>query len=92
MDHAIIFPMQPTLPQLDPQACPDPRPAPELCLLAAAVQLALRDLQKPQYRNEAQAFIESEQLQLFCEWLEWDAEAIREAAAEGVAPRNTWYA
>ena len=37
-------------------------------------------------------FIESQELELFCEWLDWDAEAIREAAAEGVEPRNAWYA
>ncbi len=79
--------MQPTPPQLDPVACPVPRPAPELCLLAAIVQLALRDMQKPQHQAEAQEFIESEGLDLFCEWLDWDAEAIRSAAAEGVAPR-----
>ena len=56
------------------------------------VQLALRDMQKPQHQDEAQAFIESEDLELFCEWLEWDTEAIRKAAVEGIAPRWTWYA
>ncbi len=80
--------MQPTLaPQLDPEACTDPRPAPEVCLLAAIVQLALRDMQHPQHQGEAEAFIESEDLELFCDWLGWDAAAIRSAAAEGVAPR-----
>ena len=49
-------------------------------------------MQNPQDQAEAEAFIESEDLELFCEWLEWDAEAIRSAAAEGVAPRWTWYA
>ena len=78
-----------TIPQLDPLSCPDPRPAPELCLLAAVVQLALRDLQNPQYQAEAQDFIESEDLNLFCEWLDWNAEEIRSVAAEGMAPRNT---
>ena len=76
-----------TIPQLDPEACHDPRPTPELCLLAAVVQMALRDLQKRQHQAEAQAFIQSQDLELFCDWLEWDAEEIRCAAAEGTAPR-----
>ncbi len=75
------------IPQLDPLAYPDPRPTPELCLLAAVVQMALRDLQKRQHRKEAREFVESQELELFCEHLEWNAEEIREAAAEGVAPQ-----
>ncbi len=84
--------MNATVPQLDPVACHDPRPAPELCLLAAIVQLALRDMQHPQHQAEAEAFIESQNVELFCDWLEWDAVAIRSVAAEGVAPRWMWYA
>ena len=73
--------------QLDPAACHDPRPTSELCLLAVVVQMALRDLQSCQHQDEAQAFIESQELELYCEHLEWNAEAIRCAAAEGVAPQ-----
>jgi len=50
--------MDPTnVPQLDPEACYDLRPTSELCLLAAVVQLALRDLQKGRHQAEALAFI-----------------------------------
>jgi len=81
-----------SIPQLDPEAFPDPRPTPELCLLAAVVQMALRDLQKCRHQEEAREFIESQGLELFCDWLEWDAEAIRCAAAEGMAPRYKQWA
>ena len=57
------------------------------CLLAAVVKVALRDLQRPEYQEDAKEFMESEELELFCDWLEWDAEAIRCAASEGIAPR-----
>ena len=81
-----------SVPKLDPAAFSDPRPTPELCLLAAVVQMALRDLQKRQHQEEAQAFIESQELELFCEWLDWDVEAIRCAAARGVATQYVRWA
>ncbi len=81
-----------SIPQLDPEAYPDPRPTPELCLLAAIVQMALRDLQRHQHQAKAMEFIESQDLELFCDWLEWNAEAIRYAAAEGTAPRYKQWA
>lgn len=74
--------------QLDPAAYHNPSLAPELCLLAAVVQLALRDLQKHQHRAEAREFIESVDLDLFCDWLDWDVEAVRQAATEGVAAQS----
>ncbi len=54
--------------------------------------MALRDLQKRQHRAEAQAFIDFQELDLFCEWLEWDVEAIRQAAARGVATQYVRWA
>ena len=45
-----------------------------------------------QHQAEAEAFIESLELELFCDWLEWDAGAIRCAAAEGMAPRYKQWA
>ena len=65
------------IPQLDPDAYPDPRPSPEICLLAAIVQMALRDLQSRQHQEEARAFVDGQELELYCEWIGWDAAAIR---------------
>jgi hypothetical protein len=58
-----------TIPKLASDAFPDPRPAPELCLLAAVMQMKLRDLGKRHYQAEARAFIESQDFEVFCEWL-----------------------
>ena len=57
-----------------------------LCLLAAVVQMALQDLQKRQHLAEAHAFVESEELELFCDRLGWVAEAIRHAVAKWCDP------
>lgn len=77
-----------TIPQFDSDIYPDPYLTPELCLLAAVVQMALRDLQKRWHQAEAQAVIEAEELELFCEWLDWDVDVIRQAVAEGWRPRD----
>lgn len=66
-------------------------PTPELCLLAAVIQMALRDLQQSKHRDSTQAFIESTDFAVFCEWLEWDADVTRSGAAEGVAVQKRWY-
>ena len=58
---------------------------PELCLLTAVIQMALRYLQKPRRQAEAQVFIVSGELEVFCDWPGWDADVIRQAAAGGVA-------
>lgn len=60
----------------------DPQPIPELCPLAAVVQLALRDLQKRRHQAEARAFIESEDCAAFCDILGWDVVVLRERVAE----------
>ncbi len=74
-----------TIPQLDPETWHDPPPAPELCLLAGVVSLALRDLKgglkstrkRQEHQVDALEFIESPELELFCEWLDWDVEKVR---------------
>lgn len=78
-----------TVPQLAPEACHDPQPTPELCLLAAVVQMALRDLQQSKHRDSAQAFIQSKDFAIFCEWLGWDVEQIRSTATPN-APVSTY--
>ena len=70
-----------TIPQLDPEAFPDPRPTPELDLLVAILELAFRDLKQPEHQAEALAFVASEDFEMFREWLGWDAKAVRAAVA-----------
>ncbi len=92
--YAIILPMNTvTIPKLPPDALPDPRPMPELFLLAAVVKLALRDLQgnlkdmrrTGEHQADTRAFIASPELELFCDWLEWDVEKLRGVERQAVS-------
>ncbi len=66
-------------------------PAPELLLLAAVVQMALRDLQgnlkdmrkRSERQADAREFIASPELEVFCDWLEWDVEKVRRVVGRG---------
>lgn len=78
---ACLLLMYVRLPNSCPAACSNTRPTPELCLLGAVVQTALRVLLKRRHRAEVQVVTESEALELFCEWLGWEADVTREAAA-----------
>ncbi len=62
-----------TIPQLDPEAFPDPRQRPEHDLLIALLELAFHDLKQSEHRAEAWELIESQDFEMFCEWLGWDA-------------------
>jgi hypothetical protein len=46
------------------------------------VELAMRNLQRHKHQAEAHEFIEPPELEVFCDWLEWDVELVRRAAAE----------
>ena len=70
-----------TIPELDPEIWHDPQPMPELCLLMAVVELALLDLRNPSHQAKAKVFFESQGFELFCEYLGFDAEAIRRAVS-----------
>jgi hypothetical protein len=77
--------------QIDPELLSDDQHMPELVLIAAVIEQAVKDLDRKTYRRQAQAFFASDQLEVFCEWLGWDAEKIRCATAEGMALRNCEY-
>ena len=63
-----------TIPQLDPGVWHKPRLTPEMCLLVAILELAFRDLKQPEHQVEAKAFVASDDFEMFCEWLDRDAE------------------
>ena len=71
-----------TIPQLDSGVWHKPRLTPEMCLLVAILELAfhdLRDAEHPERQAAAKAFIGSEAFEMFCDWLNWDAERVRKA-------------
>ena len=53
--------------------------------MVAILELAFRDLEDAEHvghtkhQAEAAAFIESEDFEIFCDWLQWDAERVRAA-------------
>ena len=49
-------------------------------MLCAVLELAfhdLKDAEHPELQAEALAFFESEDFEIFCDWLQWDAERVR---------------
>ena len=58
---------------------------PETDLLVAILELAFHDLTDTEHvehlrrQAEAAAFIESETFEIYCDWLQWDAELVKGA-------------
>ena len=74
----------PTTVQLDPELPPEPQLMPELVLIAAIIEQAVKDLDRRSYRGQAQAFFASDQLEAFCLWLNWDPVWVRKRVADKI--------
>lgn len=79
-----------TILQLDSELLPDYQLMPELGLIAAVIEQAVKDLDRKTYREQAQGFFASDQLEAFCLWLDWDPAWIRKRVAERISapPRS----
>ncbi len=70
---------QPVPSQLDPSIYSAPWSTPELDLIVAILKLTLHDLKIDQYKAEAAAFVASQDFEIYCDWLNWDAAVVRAA-------------
>ena len=64
--------------ELDAEFVPGSEGSPELQLLVAIIERVFLDLYDERYREEAKAFFWSTGFRLYCDWLGWDAESVRQ--------------